>query len=497
MPNSAPTLTSRLLFVGEFQQLRRKEAEFLRDEHIRKHLHPDVIQIHLVVVQFAAVGDGLFEGDDPALQLLERLVALQLRIVLGDCEQPADAGPQLLLRRADGGDIARGAGLIDRRPRPHDFLERFLLELHVAFAGFHQFRQLVVPLLQQHVDVRPRDLDVLAQRDQPVVDADEIDDQGEAQGEDHDESDHRGTPCASYGPAQYIIGFFTSLSTEFTVSDQAFDLISVGGGSGGLACAQRAAEFGAKAAVIEPHRLGGTCVNVGCVPKKVMWNAASVALSLADADDYGFHVTVGDSDWAALKRKRDAYVLRLNGIYERNLAAKGVAYVRGAARFLDKNTVEVNGERLTARHIVIATGGRPTLPTLPGAEYGITSDGFFELEQRPKRVAVVGSGYVACELAGAFHELGTQVELFIRKDHLLTSFDVMLGKSSDARDARAGHRRSPPCRACRRCARRRACKHFDGGGRPRIPGFRLPVVGGGALRQRGRPRSWQGWHRGR
>jgi glutathione reductase (NADPH) len=216
---------------------------------------------------------------------------------------------------------------------------------------------------------------------------------------------------------------------EFTVSDQAFDLISVGGGSGGLACAQRAAEYGAKVAVIEPHRLGGTCVNVGCVPKKVMWNAASVALGLSDANDYGFNVTVGDSDWPALKRKRDAYVLRLNGIYERNLAAKGVTYVRGAARFLDKSTVEVNGERMTARHIVIATGGRPIMPALPGSEHGITSDGFFSLEQRPKRVAIVGSGYVACELAGAFHELGTQVEIFIRKEHLLMSFDPILGKS--------------------------------------------------------------------
>jgi glutathione reductase (NADPH) len=213
------------------------------------------------------------------------------------------------------------------------------------------------------------------------------------------------------------------------VSDQAFDLISVGGGSGGLACAQRAAEYGAKVAVIESHRLGGTCVNVGCVPKKVMWNAASVALSLTDANDYGFNVTLGSSDWPALKRKRDAYVLRLNGIYERNLSAKGVAYVRGAARFLDKSTVEVNGERMTARHIVIATGGRPSVPTLPGSEHGITSDGFFSLEQRPKRVAIVGSGYVACELAGAFHELGAQVEIFIRKERLLMSFDVMLGKS--------------------------------------------------------------------
>jgi glutathione reductase (NADPH) len=213
------------------------------------------------------------------------------------------------------------------------------------------------------------------------------------------------------------------------VSEQAFDLISIGGGSGGLACAQRAAEYGAKAAVIEPHRLGGTCVNVGCVPKKIMWNAAGVALSLHDAADYGFDVEVGRSDWAALKRKRDEYVLRLNGIYERNLSAKGVAYIRGAARFLDSHTLEVNGQSLSARHIVIATGGKPTLPKLPGAELGISSDGFFDLEARPQRVAVIGSGYIACELAASFQELGSQVEQFIRKDRLLTNFDVMLGKS--------------------------------------------------------------------
>src|ERR1700733_3339233 len=228
---------------------------------------------------------------------------------------------------------------------------------------------------------------------------------------------------------QYIIGLSMAFGTEFTVSDQAFDLISIGGGSGGLACAQRAAEYGARVAVIEPHRLGGTCVNVGCVPKKGMWNAAAVGLSLADAADYGFDVTLGDNDWPLLKLKRDAYVLKLNGIYERNLAAKGVTYVRGAGRFVDKGTVEVNGERLSSRHIVIATGGRPRVPALPGAEHGITSDGFFSLEKRPKRVAIVGSGYVACELAGAFHELGAEVEIFIRKDHLLMSFDAMLGKS--------------------------------------------------------------------
>ncbi len=167
----------------------------------------------------------------------------------------------------------------------------------------------------------------------------------------------------------------------------------------------------------------------GCVPKKVMWNASSVALGLRDAGDYGFDVNVGKNDWPLLKRKRDAYVLRLNSIYERNLEAKGIRYVRGAARFSDKHTVEVNGERFTAPHIVIATGGNPWVPDLPGAELGITSDGFFALEQQPKRVAVIGAGYIACELAGAFHELGSAVDLFIRTDHLLRHFDAMLGKS--------------------------------------------------------------------
>jgi glutathione reductase (NADPH) len=213
------------------------------------------------------------------------------------------------------------------------------------------------------------------------------------------------------------------------VSTQAFDLICLGGGSGGLACAQRAAEYGAKAAVIESGRLGGTCVNVGCVPKKVMWNAASVALAVADAGDYGFDVKVGDSDWSVLKHKRDSFIVRLNNIYARNLAAKGVTHIQGAARFVDAHTIEVNGQRMTAPHIVIATGGVPTMPELPGAELGITSDGFFSLAQRPKRVAVIGSGYISTELAGAFHELGSEVELFIRKDHVLTHFDVMLGKS--------------------------------------------------------------------
>jgi glutathione reductase (NADPH) len=213
------------------------------------------------------------------------------------------------------------------------------------------------------------------------------------------------------------------------VSSEAFDLIVIGGGSGGLASVQRAAEYGAKTVVIESGRLGGTCVNVGCVPKKVMWNASGIALGLADAADYGFGISAGGHDWGVLNQKRDAYIVRLNAIYARNLEAKGVALRQGAARLVDAHTIEVGGERLSAKHVVIATGGLPMIPAIPGAELGITSDGFFELERRPQRVAVIGSGYVACELAGSFRELGSETELFIRKDHLLTHFDVMLGKS--------------------------------------------------------------------
>jgi glutathione reductase (NADPH) len=180
---------------------------------------------------------------------------------------------------------------------------------------------------------------------------------------------------------------------------------------------------------VESHRLGGTCVNVGCVPKKVMWSAAELAAGLHDAPDYGFAVTAGDHDWALLKEKRDAYIRRLNGIYEGNLAKRGITLIRGRAQLLDARTVTAAGASLSAPHIVIATGGRPLLPAIPGAELGITSDGFFELPGRPERVAVVGSGYIAVELTGIFAALGSKVTLALRGETMLKQFDSMIGES--------------------------------------------------------------------
>jgi glutathione reductase (NADPH) len=207
-----------------------------------------------------------------------------------------------------------------------------------------------------------------------------------------------------------------------------FDLIVIGGGSGGIAHARRAAEYGARVAVIEYGPLGGTCVNVGCVPKKVMWYTAGHMHHIEQAKDYGFDVSLNGHDWSVVKERRDAYVKRLNGIYEANLSNSGVTYVAGAASFVDAYTVAVGNEHYKAERIVIATGGQPRVPDIPGAEYGITSDGFFELEDRPQRVLVAGSGYIAVELAGVFNGLGSDVQLVVRKDSIIREFDGMLGE---------------------------------------------------------------------
>ena len=203
-----------------------------------------------------------------------------------------------------------------------------------------------------------------------------------------------------------------------------YDYIVIGGGSGGIASANRAAMHGAKVILFEGKEVGGTCVNVGCVPKKVMWYGAQVAETLHRyAGEYGFDVTINKFDFATLKANRQAYIDRIHGSYERGFDSNGVERVYEYARFVDPHTVEVAGERYTAPHILIATGGHALYPNIPGSEYGITSDGFFELDEVPKRTAVIGAGYIAIEVAGVLNALGSDTHLFVRKDHPLRTFD--------------------------------------------------------------------------
>ena len=210
------------------------------------------------------------------------------------------------------------------------------------------------------------------------------------------------------------------------MAEQHYDLLAIGGGSGGLSVVERAASYGAHCALIESGRLGGTCVNAGCVPKKVMWYAAHLAQALDDAPGYGFRLDYFGFDWKKLKNARDSFVGKINEWYLGYLQNAGVELIRGSARFIDAHTLEVNGARCTADHIVIATGGRPQIPSLPGAEFGITSDGFFTLQTCPPRTVLAGSGYIAVELAGMLNALGSEVTLLVRKDQVLRPFDAML-----------------------------------------------------------------------
>lgn len=206
-----------------------------------------------------------------------------------------------------------------------------------------------------------------------------------------------------------------------------YDYIAIGGGSGGIASINRAASYDQKCAIIEAKYLGGTCVNVGCVPKKVMWYGAQIAEAInLYAPDYGFDVTVNQFDFAKLRESREAYIDRIHQSYERVLGNNKVDVIRGFAKFVDAHTVEVNGELIKAKHILIATGGRPSHPNIEGAEYGIDSDGVFALKALPKRVAVVGAGYIAVELSGVLHSLGVETHLFVRKHAPLRNFDPLI-----------------------------------------------------------------------
>ncbi|VAW63910.1 Glutathione reductase [hydrothermal vent metagenome] len=208
-----------------------------------------------------------------------------------------------------------------------------------------------------------------------------------------------------------------------------YELIAIGGGSGGLSVAERAAVYGVKCAVIESGDIGGTCVNVGCVPKKIMWFGANLAHALEDAKDYGFDLQSSGFNWGHLVKKREDYISGINNWYHNYLADSNIDELQGFASFVDEHTVDVDGKRFSAKHIVVSSGTKPTVPDLPGAEHGITSDGFFELTECPGKVAIVGSGYIAVELAGVLNALSCGVCMYLRKEHILGSFDGMLRES--------------------------------------------------------------------
>ena len=209
-----------------------------------------------------------------------------------------------------------------------------------------------------------------------------------------------------------------------------YDYIAIGGGSGGIASVNRAAMYGMRCALIERSEIGGTCVNVGCVPKKVMWYAAHIAESIHKyAEDYGFNAQIESFNWQTLVKNRQAYIDRIHQSYENSLSKNNVDLIQGAAQFVNQNTIEVNGEIFTADHILIATGTQPSLPKIEGIEYGIDSNGFFELSALPKTTAVIGSGYIAVELAGVLNALGSQVGLFIRKDLPVRRFDQFISET--------------------------------------------------------------------
>ncbi|WP_028917855.1 glutathione-disulfide reductase [Pseudoxanthomonas sp. J35] len=210
-----------------------------------------------------------------------------------------------------------------------------------------------------------------------------------------------------------------------TAPQMDFDLVVVGGGSGGLAGAFRAAAHGARVALLEPREFGGTCVNLGCVPKKAMWLAADLATRMALAADLGFQLPPPPLDWKALVAHRQQYIAGIHASYRRRLDEAGVVAIPQRGRLLDAHTVETgDGMRLRAGRILIATGGRPLRPDIPGAELGGVSDDFFELCAAPARVGIIGGGYIAVELAGVLQALGSRVEVFVRGPRLLSGMDA-------------------------------------------------------------------------
>ena len=202
-----------------------------------------------------------------------------------------------------------------------------------------------------------------------------------------------------------------------------FDLIAIGAGSAGTRASRLSAGFGARVAVVEQSRLGGTCVNVGCIPKKLYVYAAHYGEDFADAAAYGWDVGPRRFDFARLRKRKDVEIARLNGVYAKLLDDAGVTRIDGRARLVDAHSVAVGERRLTAEHILVATGGWPSLPQTPGIEHAISSNEVFALDRLPERVVVVGGGYVAVEFAGIFHGMGAHTTQLYRGDLFLRGFD--------------------------------------------------------------------------
>ena len=208
-----------------------------------------------------------------------------------------------------------------------------------------------------------------------------------------------------------------------TESKKEYDLIVIGAGSGGLAAAQRAAEHKQRVAIIEMGQLGGTCVNRGCIPKKIYWYAAEFAYDLKHSKTLGFETDDIQHNWQTLQQASKQYIEKLNDMYRRNLSQKNIDIITGKASFQSSKEINVRGEVLTAKQIIVACGATPVVPGIPGAEFGITSDDFFELKNRPNKTIIVGSGYIAVELAGILNALGSDVKLLARKNSILRKFD--------------------------------------------------------------------------
>ncbi len=202
-----------------------------------------------------------------------------------------------------------------------------------------------------------------------------------------------------------------------------YDLIAIGGGSGGIAGARRAASYGSKVAVCEKSNLGGTCVNLGCVPKKLLYYASEFSDYFKDAKNYGWDIAIKGFDWGALIENKNKEVERLSEIYQNLLDESGVDIIRGEARFLSDNEILVGGKKLQADKFLIATGGRPFIPNIKGKEYVTTSNDIFHLKELPKEMVIVGGGYVGIEFASIMNGLGVEVTMIIRGKKILNGFD--------------------------------------------------------------------------